>query len=177
MDVHHVCIVVRNTDEYVKFWCDVMGWKIIGDTVLPDPYNILGPKVVDDIFASAGGRNFRTRCVTIVPGDGGNAAIELEQPLDTPLALTLPDNLRYKTTGMHEYALRVKDIDEWFKKIRAAGYKTTTEYVWESGENAGDYWGGKSFLFYDPEGNMIQLFETRKPDSSACVTNAAMPKN
>ena len=54
---------------------------------------------------------------------------------------------------MHELGLLVEDIDGWFARIRAAGYATQTEYVWP----CGDF--GRSFLFYDPDGNMIQLWE------------------
>jgi predicted enzyme related to lactoylglutathione lyase len=49
--------------------------------------------------------------------------------------------------------LLVEDIDGWYAKIRAAGYRMQTEYVWTCASL------GRSFLFYDQDGNMIQLWE------------------
>ena len=38
------------------------------------------------------------------------------------------------------------------ERIRAAGYETQTDYIWP----VGDF--GRSFIFYDDEGNMIQFW-------------------
>ena len=40
-----------------------------------------------------------------------------------------------------------------WNKVRAAGYETQTEYVWQCASI------GRSFLFYDKDGNMIQIWE------------------
>jgi predicted enzyme related to lactoylglutathione lyase len=69
------------------------------------------------------------------------------------IARTPPEHQRYGHTGVHELGLLVNDIDGWFARIREAGYATQTEYVWP----CGDF--GRSFLFYDADGNMIQLWE------------------
>ena len=45
------------------------------------------------------------------------------------------------------------DIDAFFAKVRAAGYQTQTEYVWQCADI------GRSFFFYDKEGNMIQIWQ------------------
>ena len=44
--------------------------------------------------------------------------------------------------------------DAWFDKVRAAGYRTQTDYVWDCASI------GRSFLFYDQDGNLIQLWES-----------------
>ena len=67
--------------------------------------------------------------------------------------LLAPENLRYGHTGFHELGLLVDDIDAFFAKVRAAGYQTQTEYVWQCANI------GRSFLFYDKDGNMIQIWE------------------
>ncbi|MCY4514086.1 MAG: hypothetical protein OXC69_02950 [Candidatus Tectomicrobia bacterium] len=54
---------------------------------------------------------------------------------------------------MRELCFRVEGIDGWFDKVKAAGYRTTTDAVWDFGENA------KSFLFYDDDDIRIQLWE------------------
>jgi catechol 2,3-dioxygenase-like lactoylglutathione lyase family enzyme len=64
-----------------------------------------------------------------------------------------PKNLRYGHTGFHELGLLVDDIDAFFEKVRAAGYETQTEYVWQCADI------GRSFLFYDKDGNMIQIWQ------------------
>ncbi|MFD2580226.1 VOC family protein [Novosphingobium colocasiae] len=62
-------------------------------------------------------------------------------------------NLRYGHTGIHELGLLVEGIDGWFEKIKAAGYRMQTDYVWQCAEI------GRSFIFYDQDGNMIQIWE------------------
>lgn len=52
-----------------------------------------------------------------------------------------------------DFGLMIENIDAWFEKIRAAGYQTQTEYVWTCASL------GRSFLFYDDDGNMIQMWE------------------
>ena len=81
--------------------------------------------------------------------------IELQQPL-TPLVKKTPqDILEYGYTGVTEVALTVTDIDAWFEKIKSAGYKLQTDYVWEAPI-------ARTFLFYDHDGNIIQLIEMKE---------------
>lgn len=54
---------------------------------------------------------------------------------------------------MTEVAFDVENIDEWFEKVRAAGYETTTDFIWNFGPAA------RSFLFRDYDGSLIQLCE------------------
>ena len=93
----------------------------------------------------------RSRMAILVSAEG--AIIELQQCENPAIARTPPEHQRYGHTGVHELGLLVNDIDGWFARIREAGYETQTEYVWP----CGDF--GRSFLFYDADGNMIQLWE------------------
>jgi hypothetical protein len=79
--------------------------------------------------------------------------IELLQPHVPTVALTSPEKVLYAHTGIHELGLVLEGIDEFFSRVRAAGYKTQTEYVWPCATM------GKTFIFYDKEGNMIQIWE------------------
>ena len=54
---------------------------------------------------------------------------------------------------MHELALTVSNIDAFVEGIRRRGFETQTDYIWSSSTR------GRSFIFYDPEGNMIQMWE------------------
>jgi hypothetical protein len=71
--------------------------------------------------------------------------------------------LRYGYTGISELALKVSNIDDWLERIKAADYETQTDYVWTAGGTI------KSFLFFDPDGNMIQLVEDLVKDMAAVI--------
>ena len=45
----------------------------------------------------------------------------------------------------------MSNIEDWFEKVRAAGYETTTDFIWKFGELT------KSFIFRDSDYNLIQL--------------------
>lgn len=153
MRYHHMMIVVSDIDEAIKLWRDVMGFKLNVDTFIPDgqepsPTCVMYPKLLDDIFGEKGARS-RTVLLT----SSGGSLLELQQPEVPKVQKTPPKNLRYGHTGITELALLVTDIDSWFKKIQEAGYKTQTDYVWDCGSI------GRSFLFYDKDGNLIQLWD------------------
>lgn len=153
MRFHHMAVFVSDMEEAIHLWRDVMGFRLdvnitIPDGTAPGPTTIMYPKLLDDIFKVKGATS---RCVLFSSSDG--ALIELQQPSMPKIQKTPPENLQYGHTGFHELGLLVEDIDSWFKKIREAGYKTQTEYVWDCANI------GRSFLFYDHDGNMIQLWE------------------
>ena len=153
MRFHHMAIFVSDMDAAVKLWRDVMGFKVAVETIIPDgqvpgPNTFMTPKLLDDIF---GVKDAKSRMVLLTSDEG--ALIELQQCENPKIQTTPPENLRYGHTGIHELGLLVTDIDAWFEKVRAAGYQTQTEYVWKCANI------GRSFLFYDSDGNLIQLWE------------------
>ena len=81
------------------------------------------------------------------------ALIELQQCENPRIKSIPPENLRYCHTGFHELGLGCDDIDTFFEKVWAAGYETQTENIWPR-TNV-----GRSFIFYDKDGNMIQIWE------------------
>lgn len=153
MRFHHMAVFVSNMEAAIRLWQDVLGFKIIFDAEIPDgnepgPGIYMTPALLDDIF---GVTNARSRMVLMMSEE--KAIIELQQCLNPAIEKTPAENLRYGHTGFHELGLSVDDIDGWFLKIKDAGYETQTDYVWPC---AGI---GRSFLFYDDDGNMIQLWE------------------
>ena len=158
MNFHHMAIFVSDMPEAVRLWRDVLGFKVVVDTMIPDgaapgPKTYMYPALLDDIFKVKGALS---KMVLLTSDEG--ALIELQQCENPNIQKTPPENLRYGHTGFHELGLLVTDIDGWFDKVRAAGFKTQTEYVWPCANI------GRSFLFYDADGNMIQLWEhTRSP--------------
>jgi catechol 2,3-dioxygenase-like lactoylglutathione lyase family enzyme len=148
-----MCIVTANMDTSIRLWRDVLGFKVGSDSILPD-----GPEAGPDVLCDAPlldkafeAKGARSRCALLYTDDG--AKIELQQPLNPLVAATPPHMLRYRHTGFHELGLAVDDIDQMFSRVRAAGYQTQTDYVWSAGTL------GRSFIFYDAEGNMIQLWQ------------------
>lgn len=153
MRFHHMAIFVMDMPKAVRLWRDVLGFKVVVDNVIPDgpgpgPKVFMYPELLDDIFKVKGARS---KMVLLMSDEG--ALIELQQCENPRLEATPRENLRYGHSGFHELGLQVTDIDGWFEKIRAAGYETQTEYVWPCASI------GRSFLFYDDDGNMIQLWE------------------
>lgn len=153
MKFHHMALMVSNLEEAIRLWRDVMGFELAVDTVIPDgpepgPNTFMYPALLDDIFKVKGARS---RMALLSSKDG--AFIELQECLNPAIRKTPEENLRYGHTGIHELGLLVTGIDGWFEKIKAAGYRMQTDYVWQCAEM------GRSFLFYDQDGNMIQIWE------------------
>ncbi len=153
MRFHHMAIFVSDMTAAVRLWRDVLGFKVAVDTTIPDgptpgPKTFMYPALLDDIFKVKGARS---KMILLMSDEG--ALIELQECENPAIAKTPPENLRYGHTGIHELGLQVTDIDGWFAKIQGAGYQMQTDYVWTCANI------GRSFLFYDADGNMIQLWE------------------
>lgn len=157
MRFHHMCLVTTDLDASIAFWRDLMGFSVEVEMNLPDgeqpgPTVFCDAKLMDTAFEASGSTS---RMALLSSSEG--ALIELQQPLTPDVARTPDDKLRYRNTGIHELGLTVDDIDAFFEKVRAAGYRTQTDYVWSSAT------AGRSFIFYDDQGNMIQLWEQAAP--------------
>ncbi len=153
MQFHHMAVFVSDMAEAVRLWRDVLGFKVAVETTIPDgpepgPRTYMYPALLDDIFKVEGAKS---KMVLLMSDEG--ALIELQECENPAIQRTPKENLRYGHTGFHELGLLVDDIDGWFEKVRAAGYETQTDYVWTCASI------GRSFLFYDADGNMIQLWE------------------
>ena len=159
MQFHHMAIFVSNLDEAIHLWRDVMGFDLVVNTIIPDgsepgPSTYMYPKLLDDIFKV---ENARSKMALLSSKEG--ALIELQECQNPAIKKTPKENLRYGHTGFHELGLVCDDIDAFFTKVRAAGYETQTEYIWQCANI------GRSFLFYDTDGNMIQIWEHAKSES------------
>ena len=153
MRFHHMAIFVSDLQEAIRLWRDVMGFDLVLETVIPDgdkpaPNTYMYPALLDDIFKVKGARS---KMALLSSHEG--ALIELQECENPQIQRTPPEHLRYAHTGFHELGLVCEDIDAFFAKVRAAGYETQTEYIWQCGNF------GRSFLFYDNDGNMIQIWE------------------
>ncbi|MBR9909246.1 MAG: VOC family protein [Gammaproteobacteria bacterium] len=152
MKIHHVCLVVKNIDESLKLYRDLLGFMPYLDMVIPNPKaGFFDQQTLDDIFHVKGAKS---RMVMSKSKEG--TMLEMQQPT-VPAVQNVPkEQLQYGFTGFHELAFTVDDIDEWYTKIKAAGYEMQTAYTWSVGGVV------KSFLFYDVDGNMVQMIEEIK---------------
>jgi catechol 2,3-dioxygenase-like lactoylglutathione lyase family enzyme len=158
MRFHHMCIVTADIEEAIHLWRDVMGFELKVKMTIPDgeefsPVVMAPRRLLEDIYKVKGA----TATVAVLISKE-RAMIELLEPHIPSVSLTPPENLRYAHTGIRELGLVLDDIDGFFNKVRAAGYETQTEYVWPCANM------GKSFMFYDKEGNSIQIWE-HSPDA------------
>lgn len=153
MRFHHMALMVSDLQKAIRLWRDVLGFELAVETVIPDgpkpgPETFMYPELLDDIFKVKGAESK----MALLSSEEG-AMIELQECINPAVQQTPPENLRYGHTGIHELGLLVDDIDKWFKIVREAGYETQTDYVWQCASL------GRSFIFYDDEGNMIQMWE------------------
>lgn len=159
MHFHHMCIVTTDLKEAIHFWRDLLDFELkveseIPDAHLPGSLTDTSAELLEDLYKVRGARS---KLGILVSKEG--AIIELLEPQVPHVVKTPADRLGYAHSGIHELGLVTDDIDAMFKRVRAAGYKTQTEYVWKSSTF------GRTFIFYDKEGNMIQLWEHSKTPS------------
>jgi catechol 2,3-dioxygenase-like lactoylglutathione lyase family enzyme len=148
MKIHHVCINVSDMDESLKLYRDFLGFHCFKDTVIPDGKNF-DQQTLDDIFHVKGAKS---RMAILVCKETGTM-LELEQAIVPKIQKVPKEQLQYGYVGFSEVAFEITGIETWLEKVKAAGYETQTEYVWSSANLV------KSFLFYDPDGNMVQMVE------------------
>ena len=144
MPFHHICVMVSDLNRSLPFYQGLLGFKnTVYDGTQPGTW--FDGKTLDDIL---GTRNAATR-IALVTDDSG-AMLELQQAANPRTTKTPDEYLRYGATGIRELGLAVSDIDDLFQRVKAAGVKTQTDYIWSPLP------GTRSFLFYDPDGALIQ---------------------
>jgi len=155
MKLHHMCLVTTDLEQSIKFWTTILGFRLQVKAELPDgsdsrPNALCTPTLLNDAF---GCKNARSRMAVLTSEDDGTF-IEIQEPINPRAKATPRDKLKYRDTGIRELGLLVTNIDEMFEKVRAEGLVTQTDYVWPAPPNS------RSFIFYDYDGNMIQLWQS-----------------
>lgn len=153
MRFHHVCLIVSDLQRSIDMWTTLFDFKVDIDVTAPDDElaatpDSSFPKLMEDIWKIP---HPRTR-VALLSSPGG-ALIELQESLDPPIRKLPEEYHSYFYTGMREVAFRVDDIDSWFEKVKVAGYRLQTPYIWSFGDSA------RSFQFHDDDNHLIQLWE------------------
>ena len=148
MKIHHIQVTVSDANESLKLYRDILGLRVVYDGVNPD--GVFFMQEVSDAICHA--ENVKGRMVLLLADDG--FMVELDEFINPKTTRSSREQAGYFPTGFKELAFRVEDIDGWFKKIKEAGYETTTPDIWCAGYGASRV---RSFLCYDPDYNMIQF--------------------
>ena len=99
MDYHHTCLVVSDTEASLALYRDVMDFRIVVDTTIPegDSGGYFDQRTLDDIFDVDGANS---RLVLLASRTG--ALLELEEPRVPAVQKTPREQLRYGYTGISE---------------------------------------------------------------------------
>lgn len=146
---HHVCLTYEDIDEAIHLWCDVLGFELTYRGIIPDPQVLADNTHMADSYD--GEDHYESETVTI--GVAGKMVIELQRPIVPKLHTKPARENGYNYTGLTEIAFQVDDIDFWHQRIIDAGYRPQSE-PWQSTP-----YGSRTFVFYDHEGNIIQLWQ------------------
>jgi catechol 2,3-dioxygenase-like lactoylglutathione lyase family enzyme len=139
MRFHPLCIVA-DIDEAIRLWRDVMGFEVKTELTIPDGHDygptVMAPRaLLEDLYRAQGA----TATVAVLVSRDG-ARMELLQPHLPGVEQTPPECLLYGHSDIREIGLVLENIDGFFEEVRAAGYKTQSEYVWSSA-NMGRFGG------------------------------------
>lgn len=160
---HHQMTTVKDMDEAIHLYRDVLGLDLMSRIIVPNdalPSSVGGDEVWGD-----GSQNV-WEIATLDNGKG--APIELCHPIYPPVVL-VDKTTDYGYTGHTEQGFAVEDINGWYDWIVENGY-TPQSKPWEAAP------GCYTFVFYDKEGNIIQLYEDpAQPAIPAWTSVPGMP--
>lgn len=161
--LHHQMTTVKNMDEAIHLYCDVLGLELTSRLIVPNdvlPEDVGSKKVFSD------GIDHIWEIATLDNGKG--APIELCHPIWPEVVVC--NTTDYGYTGHTEQGFAVAGINEWYEYIIANGYRPQSP-PWEAAP------GCMTFAFYDKEGNVIQLYEDpEQPAVPRWTSIPGMPK-
>ena len=138
--VGHIGVCVSDLGRALAFYCDLLGFRPLTETVVADPLSakLLGLPEVD-------------QTTVFVERDGVRLALFAFRK---PGTLRAPMPRPMNQSGMAALMLRVDDLDATVAKIRAAGFPVLDETRIEH-----PAWGSKLLFVTDGDGTMIELIE------------------
>ncbi|MEW5820254.1 MAG: VOC family protein [Cyanobacteriota bacterium] len=138
-EIAHVNIVVSNMEQSIKFYRDLLNFKIILDKEISSP----------ELSKGVGLENVHAR-VTIFKLSEGNALLELfeyKNPAGKNAGINPPN-----TIPLNHIAFKVKKIKPYYESLKRRG----VEFVSEPQTIA----DGVSFCYFrDPDGALLELIE------------------
>ncbi|MGH7865297.1 MAG: VOC family protein [Candidatus Binataceae bacterium] len=142
--ISHVAIGVREMDRSLPFYRDLLGLKVMLDTV-------------EDLGKGRDGRPRRRRAVYMRWGDGSHAPfLVLSQSLERePSGIPL----RLDQVGIHHFSFWVADLRTRAEKLTQTGVKFLIPPYEADTVAYGEGRGGKvlTCLFEDPDGTILQF--------------------
>lgn len=137
--IRHVGIVVKDIDNAISFWEEIIGIKKFNDQVEKSPY-------IDELLGLQA-RNLRT--VKFI--DDKNFIIELLYFPDTPNDDHWMGNLN--SVGLTHIAITTSNIGELISRLNKNGYKTVSK-IMNSPDNK-----VKVVFVYGPESLFLEIVE------------------
>jgi glyoxylase I family protein len=146
--VDHINIVVSNLEKSVRFYTEILGFRIIRDAHLKGEWieRIVGLKRVE-------------AKVVYVVANGGEPRIELLQYV-SPKGELIKDNSHPNTLGLRHVAFQVDDIHTLYKKLILNNVTVFGEPVKVPSDVIKHDAGQKTLLYFlDPDGVVLELAE------------------
>ena len=139
-NVRHIGIVVKDLDEVLKFYRDLLGLKIKGRT---DESGEFISKLLNI-------KNVKLRTVKLAPDDN-KTRVELIEFLDPRI---LPKKFaQLNNNGLTHIAITVSNLDDTYNKLKMAGVTFTTAPIISPDKQV------KATVCQDPEGNFLELIQ------------------
>jgi catechol 2,3-dioxygenase-like lactoylglutathione lyase family enzyme len=136
--IQHVGIVVADLDRSIEFYKDVLGLEV-------------GEKWEFESGATLGTRMRLPRRVVFVKAH--NASFELLDHAEN--TMSKPEGLSRNTVGINHIAFQVNKIRDYAASLGQKGVRFDTGPVELKGLTVA--------FFEDPDGNMLELYEEKKP--------------
>ena len=142
--IHHAGVTVADADRSLRFYRDLLGMKVLGDTRLSraDVASLLGAAEID------------LRIVDLDTGDG--RIIELLE-YGTPRGHHVDYASRDSGTG--HIAFQVDDLDAIAAGIAAAGGSVISHHAITAGDTTGIFAGARLLYVRDPDGMILELVQ------------------
>lgn len=144
LGIDHTAIAVLNTDESLKFYRDVLGMEIGGES---ENYGIEQSRL-----NNVEGAHLK---ITGLHSDFG-FGIEFLNYLTPKGGRSNPENINANDLVHWQTKLSTKNIDELFSKIKNAGYQTYTGIITMNKNYAGF---SKGFIVKDPNGHRLLIIQ------------------
>lgn len=162
--LHHQMTTVKDMDEGIHLYRDVLGLELTARLIVPND------ALADEVGSQEVWGDSVDHVWEIATLDNGKGApIELCHPI-FPEVVLCEKTVDYGFTGHTEQGFAVEDINAWYAWIVENGYRPQSE-PWETAP------GCMTFVFYDKEGNIIQLYEdSEHPAIPRWTSIPGMPK-
>jgi glyoxylase I family protein len=139
--LNHVAMGVKNMDRSLDFYCQVLGFTILIDVcgTFPGEETVVGEKI-------------ELRIVMLGHPNGG-ARIELVQILPPNLPKPIPPERRWGDIGVTEAALKVRDIEEIYRRMSSLNVQLLSPVSTLPGTQI------RYLFIVDPDDNEIGLYQ------------------